>query len=162
MKYCPFCGATLLGGAASFCAECGKAVPLSPHTQSQVSSKNIEPVLQEDSEEMSPPALASGEPLFPDTTEHPQNHEEPSPKNGKKKPSNRKRSKKGHARKERPSTSNTDAPDDGYDGYYDDVRPSGSGYENEGMDPELIKKIIMVTAGATLIIALAITLMLLL
>ena len=27
MKYCPYCGASLLGGAVSFCAECGKKIP---------------------------------------------------------------------------------------------------------------------------------------
>lgn len=27
MKYCPYCGASLVGGAASFCAECGKKIP---------------------------------------------------------------------------------------------------------------------------------------
>jgi uncharacterized Zn finger protein (UPF0148 family) len=26
MKFCPFCGAFLVGGTASFCPECGKAV----------------------------------------------------------------------------------------------------------------------------------------
>ena len=27
MKFCPYCGASLLGGAASFCPECGRQVP---------------------------------------------------------------------------------------------------------------------------------------
>ena len=27
MKYCPYCGASLLGGAASFCPECGRQIP---------------------------------------------------------------------------------------------------------------------------------------
>lgn len=27
MKYCPYCGADLLEGAVSFCAECGKEIP---------------------------------------------------------------------------------------------------------------------------------------
>ncbi len=26
MKYCPYCGADLLGGTVSFCSECGKAI----------------------------------------------------------------------------------------------------------------------------------------
>lgn len=26
MKYCPYCGADLLGGAVSFCSECGKSI----------------------------------------------------------------------------------------------------------------------------------------
>ena len=28
MKFCPYCGASLVGGAASFCAECGKQIPV--------------------------------------------------------------------------------------------------------------------------------------
>ena len=27
MKYCPYCGASLAGSAASFCAECGERMP---------------------------------------------------------------------------------------------------------------------------------------
>ena len=27
MKYCPYCGASLVGSAASFCSECGKKIP---------------------------------------------------------------------------------------------------------------------------------------
>lgn len=27
MKFCPYCGASLPGGAASFCPECGKPLP---------------------------------------------------------------------------------------------------------------------------------------
>ena len=27
MKFCPYCGASLPGGAASFCPECGKQLP---------------------------------------------------------------------------------------------------------------------------------------
>ena len=26
MKYCPYCGADLLGGTVSFCSECGKSI----------------------------------------------------------------------------------------------------------------------------------------
>lgn len=27
MKFCPYCGASLVGGAVSFCTECGRALP---------------------------------------------------------------------------------------------------------------------------------------
>lgn len=27
MKFCPYCGASLVGGAVSFCAECGRPLP---------------------------------------------------------------------------------------------------------------------------------------
>ena len=34
MKYCPSCGADLLGAEISFCSECGKALPDSTHPRS--------------------------------------------------------------------------------------------------------------------------------
>ena len=27
MKFCPYCGASLVGGAVSFCGECGRQLP---------------------------------------------------------------------------------------------------------------------------------------
>ena len=34
MKYCPYCGAALIGGAASFCVECGEPLPsAAAHTE---------------------------------------------------------------------------------------------------------------------------------
>ena len=54
------------------------------------------------------------------------------------------------------------APDDGYDGYYNDVLPIDSSELPEQMDPALMKQIIILLAGAAAIIALAIILMTLL
>lgn len=33
MKYCPYCGASLMGGAVSFCSECGKKIPVQNEAQ---------------------------------------------------------------------------------------------------------------------------------
>lgn len=33
MKFCPFCGAAFIGGAVSFCSECGKSVAPSMRTR---------------------------------------------------------------------------------------------------------------------------------
>ena len=54
------------------------------------------------------------------------------------------------------------APDDGYDGYYNDVLPIDSSELPEQMDPALMKQIIILLAGAAAIIVLAIILMTLL
>ena len=54
------------------------------------------------------------------------------------------------------------APDDGYDGYYNDVLPIDSSELPEQMDPALVKQIIILLAGAATIIVLAIILMTLL
>ena len=40
------------------------------------------------------------------------------------------------------------APDDGYDGYYNDVQPIDSSELSEQMDPALMKQIIILLAGA--------------
>lgn len=44
MKYCPYCGAVLADGAASFCADCGKTLPV---RKKEKSSKESAPHLKE-------------------------------------------------------------------------------------------------------------------
>ena len=46
-----------------------------------------------------------------------------------------------------------------YDGYYDDVQPIDAGQLGERMDPELIKRIILLVVGALGVIILATVLM---
>lgn len=110
MKYCPYCGASLMGGAVSFCAECGAALP-------QVSEK----------------AKHSKRPV--------QNNYHPQPQDFHKEDF---------------------IFDDGYDGYYDDVQPLDADSQRQNSDPELIKRIIFVIAGALLLISGSAALLLLL
>ena len=126
MKYCPYCGVSLLGGAVSFCAECGKPTPGTTQFQSNNPSNR-------DSKK------AKKKKVF---------GKNPEPKPQKKQPSD--------------DAISPNPRDDGYDGYYDDVRPMDNGYERERMDPELIKKVCMVAGGALLIIGLSVVMMLLL
>lgn len=49
--------------------------------------------------------------------------------------------------------------DDGYDGYYDDIRPIDEGHEREAMDRELIKKIAIIIAVLFVVIAACVALM---
>jgi len=121
MKYCPFCGAALLGNAASFCTECGKNIQNPPQTE----SKNT----------TNPPGDA-----------------------GPASKLKRKREKPVQC-PDIPQTE-TEMQDGGYDGYYDDVRPLDNGHERERMDPEMIKKIILIIGGTMLVITLSIALML--
>jgi len=118
MKYCPYCGATLMGGAVSYCAECGN--------------------------EIKPPE--SGAPK----------------EAGMSKKSDR-ITKKFIKKPRKPVNTPTPEPvDDGYDGYYNDVQPIDSGRIHDRMDPELIKRIIIISAGAAVIIILSILLIFLL
>ena len=49
--------------------------------------------------------------------------------------------------------------DDGYDGYYDDIRPVDEGHEREGVDKELIKKIAIIICVLFVVIAACVALM---
>lgn len=49
-----------------------------------------------------------------------------------------------------------------YDGYYNDVKPIDAGQQRDRLDPELIKKVILLVAGSLGVILLAIAFMALL
>jgi hypothetical protein len=55
-----------------------------------------------------------------------------------------------------PQTETVLVVDDGYDGYYDDILPEDAGQFKEGLEPGLVKRIILVAAGVLVVIALAI------
>lgn len=41
MKYCPYCGADFAEGAASFCMECGKSLPIAEDGQKKPKEKPV-------------------------------------------------------------------------------------------------------------------------
>ena len=94
MKYCPYCGASLPGGAFSFCAACGKPLPV------------------------------KGKPKSP-----------------------RKSDKTRKPPGQRPLQRRA-ARDDGYDGYYDDIKPIDHGQIREGADHELVMRAVAISLGA--------------
>jgi len=144
MKYCPYCGATLIGGAASFCAECGKTLP-SPQ-------KPPEPV-REPLPDQSPRQKQS--PVRRPSTSGSRNPKKPFPgQKGRRLPSHQPSKRPDPSRKPLP-----DLRDEGYDGYYNDVEPIDNGHTRERMDPELMKRIVIVAAGAFVIVIFAVILM---
>lgn len=110
MKYCPYCGVSLSGGAASFCPECGKA-------------------LQGRAEDVR-----------------------------WRGPVSRQRAQAGRQAPRRPRK----PADENYDGYYNDVKPIDADRAGKQSDPDLVKRIACVVAGAVGVIALAVILMVLL
>ncbi len=146
MKYCPWCGAAILGGAVSFCAECGKAIPVT--SQPQTPEREEATDLPQDIPKQEQPEWAEELP-------------KKAKKNARGKDDAPKRDKR---RRMDPLSEDADSDprDDGYDGYYDDVRPLDNGHERERMDPALVKKIAFLGGGMVLIIGMAIALMLLL
>ncbi len=55
MKYCPYCGANLADGAASFCMECGKSIPTAGSGQKKADEKGIEPQKRKKEKQKLPP-----------------------------------------------------------------------------------------------------------
>lgn len=70
-----------------------------------------------------------------------------------------KKTKKESAKKPESSVEVETVVDDGYDGYYDDIRPIDEGHEREGVDKELIKKIAIIIGVLFVVIAACVALM---
>ena len=151
MKFCPYCGASLAGSAASFCSECGQTLPADAKPYETPDEAVSLPARRE--KELRPPLeikmeSASGYRKLAKLIMQPR-HENAAPK------------KRGKRKKKQPEVPNRPRPDidKGYDGYYNDVAPIDSGHIHERVDPELIKRIVYIAAGALAIIILSIILM---
>ena len=82
--------------------------------------------------------------------------------NSKDKPEIKKASKKKKKKPAKKAESSIEVEtvvDDGYDGYYDDIRPIDEGHEREGVDKELIKKIAVIIGVLFVVIAACVALM---
>ena len=76
----------------------------------------------------------------------------------KKKEKRKKDSKKKKEKKDIPEIVG-EAVDDGYDGYYNDVLPPDTDRVKDGLDKELIKKIVALCVGVTVIILMCVALL---
>jgi len=150
MKYCPYCGAHLFGGAASFCTECGKKLPCDQNLP-EPKKKNV----SSHSPEHKPPA--TGRNPLP-ATRNPNGsaaRKRAEPKRKKRNP----RSRSAERKPELEHTKKSDPRDEGYDGYYDDVLPVDNGHIRDRSNPELIKRVVLIAAGALVIVILSVVLM---
>ena len=75
-----------------------------------------------------------------------------------KKENHKKDTKKKKAAKEIPEVMG-EAVDDGYDGYYNDVLPPDTDRVKDGLDKELVKKIVALCIGVTVIILMCVALL---
>ena len=132
MKYCPFCGADLHNGAVSFCHECVKSL----HGQEDAAARMPE---KKD---------------VPDKSEKEKKKAKP-PKQEKKKKEKRKKIPK---TKDIPEVMG-EAVDDGYDGYYNDILPPDIDRVKDGLDKELVKKVIALCVGVSVIISMCVALL---
>ena len=70
-----------------------------------------------------------------------------------------KKKKRKTAKQPESGIENETTADDGYDGYYNDVRPVDEGCGREGVDKELIKKIAIIISVLFVVIAACVALM---
>ena len=160
MKYCPYCGTILVDGAVSFCAECGKALPVSKKKK-EISGKSNQAEQQGKSK---PQQDIQHE----KKSRRRQKRESLSEKgvkevdmSGEKKVTQPEPLQRPKQQSESPAFTNS-IPEDDYDGYYDDVLPVDEGRFNEGLDKELVKKILYIIVMVLLIVGACVMMMYLL
>lgn len=162
MKYCPYCGTVLVDGAISFCMECGKKLPVKDAERGSSQTNDKEGVHQETAES----CVESEEKKI--TAKHSQkSSQRKSVTRAKEKPVQKtQRPPELSEEEEQPiipakepeQISKTD-PEDDYDGYYDDILPVDEGRFSEGMDKNLIKKVLVIIGAVLLIVALCVGMM---
>ncbi len=163
MKYCPYCGTVLVDGAVSFCAECGKALPVSGKKDEILEKSNLSEQRdkskpqQETRHEKKSRCRKTRKSLLGqkakerevDKTGEQQIKPLEAPKSLKQQPE--------------PSAALADfIPEDDYDGYYDDILPVDEGRFSEGIDRGLVKKVVLIIGMVLLIVGACVMMMYLL
>lgn len=162
MKYCPYCGTVLVDGAVSFCAECGKELPVSEKKQDI------------------PEKLNQSEPQSKSKPQQEIQYEKKSRRTQKRKPLHGEKVKEREVdetserqikpleplqrpkqQSESPAVMSSVSEVD-YDGYYNDILPVDEGRFSEGIDRELVKKIVLIIGMVLLIVGACVTMMYLL
>lgn len=144
MKYCPYCGTVLVDGAVSFCAECGKALPVSEKLNQLQQQGELKQ--QETKQEKKSRRRQKGKMLYGETVKE-------------------READKASERQIKPSESpavTSSIPEDDYDGYYDDILPADEGRFSEGIDRGLIKKVVLIIGMVLLIVGACVMMMYLL
>ncbi|MDO4286385.1 MAG: zinc ribbon domain-containing protein [Eubacteriales bacterium] len=160
MKYCPYCGAVLLDSAVSFCSECGKALPggesaqSRPGAQTAVSAETEASVLPE---EAPGPVVAAED---TSAVEQSVSQKKSASRKKRKKAAEKARSKKKSGRQDQQPED--EKPEEDYDGYYNDILPVDEGRLKEGMDQQLVQKIIVLAVSALLVVGACVAMMYLL
>lgn len=157
MKFCTSCGAALMDGAASFCSNCGKPVARPPGIEmpAQSAPAQIQPAPTSPTEGAGLRIYRAGQ----SEETAPSAPVKNPPRHAAKKKSPKKQKRTPKPKQAPPSEEAGTVLDDGYDGYYDDVPTEDDGHIKEGVDKETVKRIIMVAAGALIIVGLSILVM---
>ncbi len=162
MKYCPYCGTVLIDSAVSFCMECGKKLPIKDEESSVAQNNDHDEVAQE--------AVGFGMESRKEKISGKRSQKSSQKRNDtrvKERTTKKKRrlselpEEEGRTiepTKEPGQISETN-PEDDYDGYYDDILPTDEGRFSEGVDKNLIKKVIAIIGSVLLIVALCVLMM---
>lgn len=153
MKYCPYCGTVLVDGAVSFCAECGKALP--------VSEKNEEILEKSNQSEQQGKSKTQQEIQHEKESRRRKKGEKEVDMSGEKKIRQPDPLQRPKQQSESPTVTNS-IPEDDYDGYYDDILPADEGRYSEGIDRGLVKKIVLIIGMVLLIVGACVMMMYLL
>lgn len=162
MKYCPYCGTVLIDSAVSFCMECGKKLPIKDEESSVAQNNDHDEVAQEvvglDTE--SQKEKTSGKSSQKASQKRNVTRVKKQTTKKKRRPPElpEEESRSVEPAKEPKQISETGSKDD-YDGYYDDILPADEGRFSEGMDKNLIKKVIVIIGAVLLIVALCVGMM---
>lgn len=153
MKYCPYCGTVLVDGAVSFCAECGKALP--------VSEKNEEILEKSNQSEQQGKSKPQQEIQHEKESRRRKKGEKEVDMSGEKKIRQPEPLQRPKQQSESPAVTSS-VPEDDYDGYYDDILPADEGRYSEGIDRGLVKKIVLIIGMVLLIVGACVMMMYLL
>lgn len=158
MKYCPYCGTVLVDGAVSFCAECGKELPVSEKKQ-DIPEKLNQSEQQGKSKSQQEKKSRRTQKRKPLHGENVKEREVDETSERQIKPLEPPKSPKQQS--ESPVITSS-IPKDDYDGYYDDILPADEGRFSEGIDRELVKKIVLIIGMVLLIVGACVMMMYLL
>ena len=162
MKYCPYCGTVFIDSAVSFFMECGKKLPIKDEESSAAQNNDHDEVVQE--------AVGLGTESQKEKTSGKRSQKSSQERNVTrvKERSVKKKRKPLHLPEEKsrsvepakePEQISETGPEVDYDGYYDDILPADEGRFSEGMDKNLIKKVIVILGVVLLIVALCVGMM---
>jgi len=165
MKKCIHCGAPIKWSAVAFCPKCNKPLKKKPPKKRPVQSKQKKPPLS-----ASKPATQK---RLPPAKPIPQQIKKAAPPRKPKikkirQPKNKKSWLSFLLKPKKIKISDPDnvtvvnPMDENYDGYYDDKPTDDNELIKDALEPELIKRIIFISAGAGGIVILAIVIMMLL
>ena len=158
MKYCPYCGTVLVEGAVSFCAECGKALPVSEKKQDipEKSNQSEQQGKSKPQQEKKSRRTQKAKPLHGEKVK-----EREVDKTSERQIKPLEPPQRPKQQSESPAVMSSISEDD-YDGYYDDILPADEGRFSEGIDRELVKKIVLIIGMVLLIVGACVMMMYLL